>query len=88
MKKILVVNLGFWAAAIAFPIVIRLLPTSTGQTRRFFEFLVPIFQIMLAGDTTDLFRTSIEKKRTESSWQIDRRRPRHNPQACAAAGFR
>lgn len=65
MKKVLVVNLGFWAAAIAFPIVIRMLPTGTGQTPRFFEFFVPIFQIMLAGGTTYLIRTSIEKAPTE-----------------------
>lgn len=65
MKKVLVVNLGFWAAAIAFPIVIRMLPTGTGQTPRFFEFFVPIFQIMLAGGTTYLIKTSIEKAPTE-----------------------
>lgn len=65
MKKVLFVNLGFWAAAIAFPIVIRMLPTGTGQTPRFFEFFVPIFQIMLAGGTTYLIKTSIEKAPTE-----------------------
>jgi hypothetical protein len=62
MNKVLMVNLAFWATAIAFPIVIRLLPTSTGETPKFFEFLVPLFQIMLACGATYLVKTSIEKK--------------------------
>jgi hypothetical protein len=62
MKKVLMVNLAFWATAIAFPIVIRLLPTSTGQTPKFFEFFVPLFQIMLACGATYLVKTSIEKQ--------------------------
>ena len=61
MKKVLLVNLAYWGAAIVFPIVIRLLPTGTGQTPKFFEFFVPIFQIMLAGGATYLVKTSIEK---------------------------
>ncbi|WP_425618265.1 hypothetical protein NA78x_001968 [Anatilimnocola sp. NA78] len=62
MNKVLLVNLGFWATAIAFPIVIRLLPSSTGETPKFFEFFVPLFQMMLAGGATYLVKTSIEKK--------------------------
>ena len=61
MKKLLLVKLAYWGAAIVFPIVIRLLPTGTGQTPKFFEFFVPIFQIMLAGGATYLVKTSIEK---------------------------
>lgn len=64
MNKVLLVNLGFWTIAILFPIVIRLLPTSTGVTPKFFEFFVPLFQIMLACAATYLFKTSIEKKPT------------------------
>ncbi len=62
MNKVLMVNLAFWATAIAFPIVIRLLPTSTGETPKFFEFFVPLFQVMLACGATYLVKTSIEKK--------------------------
>ena len=64
MNKVLMVNLAFWATAIAFPIVIRLLPTGTGATPKFFEFFVPLFQVMLAGGATYLVKTSIEKKRS------------------------
>ena len=56
------VNLAFWATAIAFPILIRLLPTSTGQTPKFFEFFVPVFQVMLAFGATYLLKTSLENK--------------------------
>lgn len=62
MNKVLMVNLAFWAIAIVFPIVIRLLPTSTGETPKFFEFFVPMFQVMLACGATYLVKTSIEKK--------------------------
>jgi hypothetical protein len=62
MNKVLMVNLAFWAIAIAFPIVIRLLPTSTGETPKFFEFFVPLFQVMLACGATYLVKTLIEKK--------------------------
>ena len=62
MNKVLMVNLAFWAIAIAFPIVIRLLPTSTGETPKFFEFLVPVGQGMLACGATCLVKISIEKK--------------------------
>ena len=62
MNKVLMVNLAFWATAIAFPIVIRLLPSSTGEAPKFFEFFVPLFQIMLACGATYLVKTSIEKK--------------------------
>jgi hypothetical protein len=61
MNKVLMVNLAFWATAIIFPIVIRLLPTATGETPKFFEFLVPLFQVMLACGATYLVKTSINK---------------------------
>jgi len=61
MTKVLMVNLAFWAAAIMFPIVIQLVPTGTGQTPKFFEFFVPLFQIMLACGATYLVKTAIEK---------------------------
>jgi len=62
MMRVLMVNLAFWATAIAFPILIRLLPTSTGQTPKFFEFFVPVFQVMLACGATYLLKTSLENK--------------------------
>ena len=62
MMRVLMLNLAFWATAIAFPILIRLLPTSTGQTPKFFEFFIPVFQVMLACGATYLLKTSIENK--------------------------
>ena len=62
MNKVLMVNLFYWAVAIVFPMVIRLLPTSTGKTPKFFEFLVPLIQMMLACGATYLVKTSIEQK--------------------------
>lgn len=64
MKKVLMVNLAFWATAIASPIVVRFLPTGTGQTPKFFEFFVPLFQVMLACGATYLVKTSLETKPT------------------------
>ncbi len=61
VKKVLVVNLAFWATAIAFPFVIRLLPTSTGATPKIFELIVPMFQVMLACGATYLVKTSVQK---------------------------
>lgn len=60
MNKVLLVNLGFWAAAIAFPVFVRLLPTDSGETPKFFEFFVPVFQGMLACGATYLFKSSLE----------------------------
>lgn len=60
--RVLMVNLAFWAAAIAFPIAVRSLPSSTGQPPKFFEFFVPLFQVMLACGATYLVKTSLEKK--------------------------
>lgn len=62
MNKVLMVNMAFWATAIAFPIVIHLIPTSTGETPKFFEFFVPVFQMMLACGATYLVKTALEKK--------------------------
>jgi len=41
IKKVLLVNAAFWATAIACPYLVRILPTSTGEPPKFFEFIVP-----------------------------------------------
>ncbi|WP_050028165.1 hypothetical protein [Verrucomicrobium sp. BvORR034] len=51
-RNILLLNLAFWVVAIAFPYVIRLLPTGSGHPPKIYEVLVPIIQIMLAVGAT------------------------------------
>ncbi len=46
--KVVTLNLAFWATAIAFPYVARLLPTASGSPPKFYELLMPLIQIMLA----------------------------------------
>lgn len=61
-RNLLLVNAAFWATAIAFPYLIRLLPTSSGEPAKFFEFLVPVFQVMLGCGATFLVKSAIQKK--------------------------
>lgn len=51
-RNILLLNLAFWAVAIAFPYFIRLLPTASGSPPKIYEVLVPLIQIMLAVGAT------------------------------------
>lgn len=51
-RNILVLNLAFWAVAIAFPYLIKLLPTGSGSPPKIYEVLVPLIQIMLAFGAT------------------------------------
>ncbi|MCA9207566.1 MAG: hypothetical protein KDA55_04385 [Planctomycetales bacterium] len=41
-------NVVYWVVAIALPIAMRAVPTSTGEPPRIFDLLIPIFQIVLA----------------------------------------
>lgn len=63
MNSIIRVNLAFWAVAILAPIVIRLIPTSSGSPAKFFEFGVPVFQMMLAVGTVHLIKTALATKK-------------------------
>ena len=51
-RNILLLNLAFWAVAIAFPYLIRLLPTGSGGPPKIYEVLVPLIQLMLAVGAT------------------------------------
>ena len=51
-RNILLLNLAFWAVAITFPHLIRLLPTGSGSPPKIYEVLVPLIQIMLAVGAT------------------------------------
>lgn len=63
ISSVIRINLAFWAVAILAPIVIRLIPTSSGSPAKFFEFGVPVFQVMLAIGTTHLLKTALAAKK-------------------------
>lgn len=63
VSSILRVNLAFWAVAILAPVVTRLMPISSGTSAKFFEFGLPIFQMMLALGTTCLIKSALAAKR-------------------------
>ncbi len=63
IKKVIVLNLSFWAVAIAFPFFTRILPTGSGSSPKIFEVLVPIFQLMLAGGATYLVKSALGKQK-------------------------
>ena len=65
LKKAIVVNLAFWAVAILFPIAVRMLPSSSGETPRFFEFFIPLFQIMLAAGATWHLKSAIDQSKAD-----------------------
>ena len=61
LNRLLIVNLGFWAAALAFPYFARLLPTASGSPPRIYDVLVPLIQIMFAAGSTYLLKTAIDE---------------------------
>lgn len=63
ISSVIRINLAFWAVAILAPIVIRLIPTSSGSPAKFFEFGVPVFQMMLAVGTAHLIKTALAAKK-------------------------
>jgi hypothetical protein len=63
INKVIILNLAFWAVAIAFPFFTRILPTGSGSSPKIFEVLVPLFQLMLAGGATYLVKSALEKQK-------------------------
>lgn len=61
-KKIVLVNLAFWFVAMLLHPLIQSLPTGSGSPPKIFEFLIPVFFIMLAGGSTYLLRAAIGKR--------------------------
>ena len=65
LRKVQITNMALWGFAIALPIVA---PAFTSKDPKIFEFLMPMFQLMLAGASTRMFgafQTS-ESKLTQS----------------------
>ena len=60
-NKIVLVNLAFWFVAMLLHPLIRMLPTGSGSPPKIFEFLIPVFFIMLAGSSTYLLKAAIGK---------------------------
>ena len=61
-KKIVLVNLAFWFVAMLLHPLIQSLPTGSGNPPKIFEFLIPVFFVMLAGGSTYLLRAAIGKR--------------------------
>ncbi len=57
--KTIVVNLAFWFVAMLLHPLIRSLPTGSGGPPKIFEFLIPVFFILLAGGSTYLLKAAI-----------------------------
>lgn len=64
-KKIVLVNLAFWFVAMLLHPLTRMLPTESGSPPKIFEFLIPIFFIMLAGGSTYLLKAAIGKPKDD-----------------------
>ena len=63
IKKIVFVNLAYWLAAILVYPVIQMLPSGSGSTPKFFEFLVPVFMIGLAFGSTVLLKRALRSSK-------------------------
>lgn len=61
IRKVVTLNLAFWAAAIAFPYVARLLATASGSPPKFYEMLMPLIQIMLAVAATFMVKSALSQ---------------------------
>lgn len=64
-NKTLLVNLAFWFVAMLLHPLIRMLPTGAGRPPKLFEFLIPVFFIMLAGGSTYLLKAAIGKPKDD-----------------------
>lgn len=60
-KSLAILNLAFWAVAIALPYIVQLLPTASGSPPKIMEVFVPLFQIMLACAATRLLTSAAAK---------------------------
>lgn len=54
VKKLTLLNLAFWIAAIGFPVFARSLPTGSGAPPKIYDVLIPLIQMMLAFGSTFL----------------------------------
>jgi hypothetical protein len=61
IRKVVTLNVAFWAAAIAFPYVARLLPTASGSPPKFYELLMPLIQIMLAVAASFMVKSALSR---------------------------
>lgn len=61
IRKVVTLNLAFWAAAIAFPYVARSLATASGSPPKFYELLMPLIQIMLAVAATFMVKSALSQ---------------------------
>ncbi len=59
--KVVTLNVAFWAVAIAFPYVAKLLPTGSGSPPKFYEVLMPLTQIMLAVAATFMVKSALSR---------------------------
>ncbi len=64
-NKIVIVNLAFWFVAMVLHPLIRILPTGSGSPPKIFEFLIPVFFVMLAGGSTYLLKAAIGKPKDD-----------------------
>ena len=64
-KQLITVNLAVWVVAILTHPLVQMLPTSTGSPPKIFEFLIPVFFMMLAGVSTYLLSAGIGKPKDE-----------------------
>ena len=63
--KLLLVNLALWTVAILLHPITRLLPTGSGTPPKIMEFLIPVFTLMLAGASTCLLKSALDKSKPE-----------------------
>ncbi|HQW30636.1 MAG TPA: hypothetical protein PK529_15695 [Verrucomicrobiales bacterium] len=64
-NKVVIVNLAFWFVAMVLHPLIRILPTGSGSPPKIFEFLIPVFFVMLAGGSTYLLKAAIGKPKDD-----------------------
>jgi hypothetical protein len=60
-KKLLVVNMFYWVAAVLARPLASLLPTSSGLPPKVFELLIPLFYVMLAFGSTAMFARALSE---------------------------
>jgi hypothetical protein len=64
-KRSIIVNLAFWFVAMLLHPLIQMLPTGSGSPPKIFEFLIPVFFILLAGGSTYLLKAAIGKPKDD-----------------------
>ncbi|MDB6070206.1 MAG: hypothetical protein JWL81_1377 [Verrucomicrobiales bacterium] len=63
--KLLLVNLALWTVAILLHPISRMLPTGSGTPPKILELLIPLFSLLLAGGSTYLLKSAINKSKSE-----------------------